>query len=258
MILKIKELFHYRQMLKSLVLTDLRTRYKGSFLGFLWTFVNPLLLLIVYTMVFSTVMRINIDNYAMFVFVGLLPWIFFSTSIQSSAGIVVRQSGLVKKIYFPRIILPLSSVGAALINYLLSLLIMIPALYFLNIPFSWNLLYFPMILLIQLVITTGLSIIVASLNVFFRDLEHILSALLMVWFYFTPILYLDTMIPKEYRMYFDMNPIKPIIDAYQKIFFYQKAPDFADLLQGGLVGLIILVIGVWLYEVQQRKFAEEL
>ena len=258
MFFKLKEIYQYRQMLRSLILTDLRTRYKGSFLGFLWTFVNPLLTLLVYTVIFSTIMRVNIPHYSMFMFVGLLPWIFFATSLQNSAGVVVRQAGLVKKIYFPRIVLPISTVGAALVNYLLSLAIMVPALYVSGLSLGGAVVYFAVVLLVQFLLTLGLSIFVSALNVFLRDVEHVLGILLMVWFYLTPIIYLPDMIPDQHRFWFDLNPMKPLIESYQKIFYYGTAPDLEALLRVGLVGVIVLTASAFLFDRLQRRFAEEI
>ncbi|UOF91485.1 ABC transporter permease [Fodinisporobacter ferrooxydans] len=258
MFYKFKEIYQYRQMLRSLILTDLRTRYKGSFLGFLWTFINPLLTLIVYTVIFSTIMRVNIAHYSMFMFVGLLPWIYFSTGLQNSAGSIIRQSNLVKKIYFPRIILPLATVGAALINYLLSLLIMIPALYTSGIFLKWIVIYFLLILLVETILTVSLSILISALNVYFRDLEHILGILLMVWFYFTPIIYVDKMIPEKYKMWFALNPLKPIIESYQNIFLYGVPPQLSSLTKIGLLSVIILIISILIFEKLQKWFAEEI
>lgn len=133
---QIREVYFYREMLKNLVSKELRARYKGSVLGFLWTFFNPLLMLIVYSVVFSFIMRIETENYAMFLFVALLPWNFLSSSIMQGAASLVQNGSLIKKIYFPREILPLSIVIANLINYLLSLFILIPALIFFKIKIT--------------------------------------------------------------------------------------------------------------------------
>lgn len=258
MFLKFKEVYQYRQMLKSLIMTDLRTRYKGSFLGFLWTFVNPLLSLAVYTVVFSTIMRIDLENYSIYLFVGILPWIYFSTSVQNGAGVVIRQNGLVKKVYFPRILLPLSTVGAALMNYLFSLLIMIPAVYYFGYDLQTSVAYFPLVLLIQTIFTLGLTIFVACLNVYFRDLEHIIGILMMAWFYFTPIVYPAKMVPEQYLNFFSLNPLMTIVESYQQIFYYRLAPDMNALTVVGALGLVILAISLIVYEKLQRGFAEEL
>ena len=128
MIKSMVEVYAYRSMLWSMIVSDLRTRYKGSVLGFLWTFMNPLLLLLVYMLVFSTVMRIKLTNYAVYLFIGLLAWNVFANSVQSASSVIVRQASMVKKIYFPRAILPLAIVGGSVMNYLFSLAILIPLL----------------------------------------------------------------------------------------------------------------------------------
>lgn len=257
MIERMKEIIRYKQMLISLTQSDLRTRYKGSILGFLWTFINPLLMLGIYTLIFSTVMRIDMDNYSIFLFVGLLPWIFFQTSILNGAGVIIRNANLVKKIYFPREVLPLSTVLGALVNYLFSLLILIPFLIVYQLPFLKVIYYLPLILLIQFILTLGITFLVSSVNVYFRDIEHVLGIVTMAWFYFTPIIYPSTMIPKEYLFYFNINPMKPIIEAYQLIFYYGKAPEIFSLLTILVVSLVFLSLSWLIFMKLNRRFAEE-
>lgn len=258
MIKDLKELYRYREMLKNLVKKDLRTRYKGSVLGFLWTFVNPLLQLIVYTVIFSTIMRINIEKFYMFLFVGLVPWIFFATSVQVSAGTIIANKDLVKKIYFPREILPLSVVTSGLMNLLFSFAIVFIALIVSRINITLNIVYLPVIILVEYVFTLGLSLIVSSLNVYFRDLEHILGILMMAWFYFTPIIFPVEMIPKEYLKYFFLNPMTPIIISFKDVLYYGKSPDFIMLGISFIIGLLVLIFGFNLFKVLQKNFAEEI
>ena len=175
MIKQVKEIYQYREMLKNMVKKDLRTRYKGSVLGFLWTFVNPLLQLVVYTVIFSNIMRMNIDKFHMFLFVALLPWIFFSTSLQVSTTSVIANKELVKKIYFPRTILPLSVVVANLMNFIFSFAILFPALIISGIGISSAVIWIPLVLLVEFELALAFSILFAGLNVYFRDLEHLLG-----------------------------------------------------------------------------------
>ncbi|MEF7439061.1 ABC transporter permease [Paenibacillus lautus] len=258
MFYRLQEVYRYRQMLKSMVLTDLRTRYKGSVLGFLWTFINPLLMLVIYSLVFSSIMRMNIDNYPMFLFVAILPWIFFSTSLQSSAAVVLRNNSLVKKIYFPREILPISVVIGGVINYLFGLVILIPALLIFGVKISHAILLFPIVLIIHAFITLGLSFVVASINIFFRDLEHILSFLLQFLFYLTPIIFSLDYIPEKFQYLFKLNPLSYIIEAYRDIFFYGVLPQMDKLGLYALVSILILIGGWFIYHILQRKFAEEI
>ncbi|RKD32269.1 ABC transporter permease [Thermohalobacter berrensis] len=258
MIENIKEIYRYREMLKNLVKKDLRTRYKGSFLGFLWTFVNPLLQLIVYTIIFSTVMRINIDKFYMFLFVGLLPWIFFSTSVQVSAGTIIANKDLVKKIYFPREILPLSVVTSGLVNLLFGFIIIFISLIISKIGITVSLVYLPIVIIVEYIITLAFSFLVSALNVYFRDLEHILGIVMMAWFYFTPIIFPIRMIPKEYLKYFFLNPMTPIIVSYKDILYYGRSPDFLMLGISMLIGLLIIIFSYNVFKILQKNFAEEI
>lgn len=258
MIEDIKELYKYREMLKSLVKKDLRTRYKGSVLGFLWTFVNPLLQLAVYTVIFSTIMRINIDKYAMFLFVALLPWIFFSTALQTSAGTIISNKDLVKKVYFPREVLPISVVTGALMNLLYSFVILFPCLIISRIGITSSIIYLPVVILVEYVITLAFSFLAASINVYFRDLEHLLAIFLMAWFYFTPIIFPVEMIPKQYIVYFFLNPMTPIITAFRDILYYGKAPDLVMLGITLISGLMLVVFGYAVFKALQKNFAEEI
>ncbi|HHW42655.1 MAG TPA: ABC transporter permease [Desulfotomaculum sp.] len=255
---QIKEIYAYREMLKNLVARELRARYKGSVLGFLWTFFNPLLMLVVYSVVFSFVMRSNIQNYSMFLFVALLPWNYLSVSVIQGASSLVQNGALVKKIYFPREVLPLSIVLTNLVNYLLSLLILIPALLIFKISLTPALLAFPAVLLSETLLVTTLVFLVAVANVYFRDLEHIVGILMTVWFFLTPVLYPVDIIPAEARPFFDLNPATPLMEAYRAIFFYGRWPDWTVLgrLTAALVPLLMMSMAV--FNCLQKNVAEEI
>ncbi|WP_282939473.1 ABC transporter permease [Paenibacillus sp. RC67] len=255
---KIREIYQYRQMLESLVLTDLRTRYKGSFFGFLWTLLNPLLMLLVYSIVFKFIVRIDMDNYTSYLFIGLISWFLINQAVLSGTGVVIRNAGLVKKIYFPKEILPLSVVIGGVINYFFSLLILFPILFFNKIQLGLPLLLFPIILLVYFLFTFAITLIVSSLNVYFRDLEHILGIIMMVWFYLTPIVFTSSMIPKEIKYIFDYNPVKVIIEGFHDIFFYNKFPDAGPLITVAIVALLMLYFGFFIFKKLSRNFAEEI
>ncbi|MEK3911531.1 ABC transporter permease [Paenibacillus sp. FSL H7-0331] len=258
MMKKIKEIYQYRQMLESLVLTDLRTRYKGSFLGFFWTLINPLLMLVVYSIVFKYIVRVDIENYTSYLFVGLISWFLINQAITSSAGVVIRNAGLVKKIYFPKEILPLSVVLGGVVNYVFSLLVLFPILFFSKIQLGWPLLLFPVILIIYFVFTLALTLIFSSLNVYFRDLEHVLGILMMVWFYLTPIVFTTSMIPKEINFIFLYNPLRVIIESFHDIFFYNKFPDSTELTVVAILSVAMLYFGLLIFKHLSRRFAEEI
>lgn len=253
----IKELITYRQMLKTLVQSNLRTRYKGSVFGFLWTFINPLIMLLIYGVVFSNIMRIDMENYYLFIFIGILPWMYFLSSIQAGVASIVSNSNLVKKIYFPREVLPLSIVLGSLVNYLLSLIILFAALIILDVKIAITIAYFPLILLIQTVLTIGLTFFVSAINVYFRDLEHMLGLLLSALFYVTPIIYPVSMVPEKLRYLFILNPLNPIISSYQDIFYYHRSPNLVSLGFVSIAAVFALIIGWYVFRILNKRFAEE-
>ena len=252
------EVYNYRQMLLSMIRTDLRTRYKGSFLGFLWTFVNPLLQLLVYTLIFTQILKTQIPKYPVYLFVGLLSWTLFQTAVQTGTGIVNRQANLVKKIYFPREILPLAIVGGAAVNYILSLLVLVPFILLEHVPLSWPLVYLPVVLLAQIFVSLGFAFVFSALNVFFRDLEHIIGIFMMLWFYCTPIVYKLSAIPPKDQIWLEWNPMTPITVAYQRIFYQSASPGVTNLLLVLLEGVLMTAVGWIVYYRLSRRFAEEI
>lgn len=255
----LKELYDYREMIKSLVKKELRARYKGSFLGFLWTFVNPLLQLLVYSIVFSVILRMGIENYSMFLFVALVPWIFFSSSITSGSTVILQQQDLVKKIYFPREVLPIAYVTSCFINMLFSFVIIFSVLLIQDHGlYAPALLVLPVVMAVEYILTLGFTFLTCALTVYFRDLEHILSIVAMAWMYLTPVLYAKEMIPEQYRYLEQLNPMTSIITAYRDILFYKKIPHLHTLTAALLIGIISLVLGMAVFSRLKKGFAEEL
>lgn len=253
-----KELYSYREMIFSLVRKDLRTRYKGSLLGFLWTFLNPLFQLVVYSIVFSYVMRVNLPNYYIFMFVGLLPWMFFCTCVQGGANSVMINADLLKKIYFPRIVLPIATVSAAFLNMLFSMVIMFFALFISGIGISKYIIYFPFILILLYFFGLGLTFIFSACNVYFRDLEHIVGIFTMSMFYVTPIIYPLEMVPERFLLFFKLNPMAYIICVFQDIFYYKRLPQMDMLVNILFFSFLILTIGYFVFQKLQKNFVEEL
>lgn len=255
----IKELYAYREMILNLVKKDLRGRYKGSILGFFWTFLNPLLQLLVYTLVFSTILKSNIERYYLFLFVALIPWIFFSSTLITGATSVLWGKELVKKIYFPRKVLPISSVTSGFVNMLFCFIII-----FIVIFISGNgvnfvaLLYLPPVMLVEYIFVLGISMITSACTVYLRDLEYILNIISMAWMYMTPIMYDITIVPEEYQFLFNLNPMTPIIIAYRDILYYKQIPRLQTLAHAFSFGIIVFIIGWILFEHLQKRFVEEM
>jgi len=253
----LKEIWDYRTMITSLVHRDLRGRYKGSVLGFFWTFLNPLLQLIVYTLVFSVIMRAGIEDYYLFLFVALVPWVYFSTSVVGGAGCIIGQQNLVNKIYFPREVLPISHVLSQLINMILSMVVVIAVLLVsgkgINLAVWW---YFPIIVLQETLLAFGLVLLISSVTVYFRDLQFIINIFMMAWQFLTPVMYSVDMVPERLRPIFYLNPMTPIIVAYRDVLYYKQAPELNTFLTGTVMGLVMLIIGWISFTHLKRHFAE--
>lgn len=254
-----KELYNYREMVFSLVRKDLRGRYKGSILGFLWTFINPLLQLGVYTLVFSIIMRNGIEKFYLFLFVALMPWIFFSASVTGGATSILASQDMVKKIYFPRQVLPIAYVTSAFVNMMLTFLVIFAVLLFSGVGISIvAVICLPIIMIIEYILCLGIAMLTSALTVYFRDLEYVLGIVAMAWMYLTPVLYSVDMVPEKLQPFINLNPMTPIIIAYRDILYYKQIPQFRTLIQATILGIIVLVIGSLVFNKLQKGFAEEL
>ena len=254
----LRELYQYREMVYMLVRRDLRGRYQASVLGFFWTFLNPLLQLAVYTIVFSVIMRANIEKYYLFLFVALIPWMFLASSIQAGSTVIVAQKDMVTKIYFPRQVLPVAHVTTCFINMLLCFLVVFAVV---GLSIGLNplaLLYLIPTMLIEYVFALGLTLIFSAVTVYFRDLEHILGIAVMAWQYLSPVIYPTEWVPERFLPIFNLNPMTPVINAYRTILYYKALPDLSTMLSALGMGVLFLVLGWVVFEKMQRRFAEVL
>ncbi|SKA76643.1 ABC-2 type transport system permease protein [Caloramator quimbayensis] len=258
MIEDIMELFKYKEMLKNLVRKDLRTRYKGSFLGFLWTFINPLLMLLVYSIVFPYLLRIQEKNYAMFLFVALIPWMFFSTSLQNGVNSIVWNNGLIKKIYFPRLILPIATATSGLMNCIYSMIVVIISLMIMDVSIKWYVIFLPLLLFIQYLLVLGFCIIFSCINVYFRDLEHILGIVLQAWYFLTPVLYRVDVLPKNLQFALKLNPMSALIISYRDVLYDGKFPNVMSLVYVFIFSIFLLIFSILIFNKLKIRFAEEI
>lgn len=255
----IKELYEYRQMIFSLVKKDLRGRYKGSVLGFLWTFINPLFQLIVYTIVFSKILHNDIPKFYLYLFVALIPWIFFSSSITVGAASIVAQKDLVKKIYFPRMVIPISYVTSCFVNMLLCFIVIFAVIIVTGAGINFlAVLTLPVIMIVEYIFALGMAMIASAITVYFRDLEHILGIVSMAWMYLTPIVYDKSIVPPKYLPLYNLNPMTPIIDCYRTVLYEKQVPDLSTLLWAAGLGIFFLLFGAVVFNKLQKHFAEEL
>jgi homopolymeric O-antigen transport system permease protein len=255
-------LIRYRGLILSLVARELKARYRGSVLGFVWSFVNPLLLLTIYSFVFSVVLpglhSRETEPYALFMFCGILPWTWFSASLTEAAGSLISGGNLIKKVLFPAEVLPLVSVLANMMHFFLGLPILAAFLiYYQRPPDALGLLWFPVAVLVQLVFTCALALIASALAVHFRDIRDILSNLLTLWFFSTPIIYWIKEAPGLGKRVLDFNPMTHLIVSYQEILFFDGPVGHWKwlLLTGGL-SMLLFLAGYWLFDRLRDSFAE--
>lgn len=253
-----KNLYEYRELLKSSIKKDVGGKYKNSVLGVLWSFLYPLLQIAVYAIVFPLIMRSNMENYTVFVCCGLIPWNFFSTAISRSSFTMIENGNILKKVYFPREILPISVVTSEAVNFVISTIIILAFVLGTGMGLTWYVIFYPVILLIQYILLIGISLFVSSITVYFRDLQHFIGIALQLLFYATPIVYATNIIPESYQWILRLNPMTFIIDGYRSIFYYQQQPEFISLGITLLVSLILCVVGYLLFSKLQKRFAEEL
>lgn len=253
-----KELYNYRELLKTNIQKELRGKYKKSFLGIFWSFLNPLLQLAVYAFIFPIILKNNQENYLMFLFVALIPWTFFTTAVTQGTNTVVQNGNVVKKVYFPRSILPISVVTSGAINFLISTIIIIIFAIVTGLGITQYILFYPLILIVQYLITLGIVLILSSITVYLRDLQHIIGVFLQVLFYATPIVYATDSIPSKYSFILTLNPMSHVITAYRDIFYNQQTPNLQILVILFIIGILICVIGYAIFSKLEKRFAEEL
>lgn len=253
-----KNLYNYRELLKTSITKDVGGKYKHSFLGVLWSFINPLLQIAVYALVFQVILKSNIENYAVYLCCGLIPWQYFSNVVIRGAAVMIDNGNIIKKVYFPREILPISVVTSGAVNFLISTIIILAFVLGAGLGLTKYIILYPFVLLIQYVLLLGISFIVSSITVYFRDLEHIIGVVLMAAFYATPIVYRLSDLPANLQVIMQLNPMTHLINAYRDIFYYHQMPDMRMLLILLGISVVLTIIGYFIFKKLQKGFAEEL
>ncbi len=252
-------LYNYRQLLKSNVKKEIRGKYKGSFLGILWSFVNPLLTALIYAIVFPIILKSSEPNYVTFIVIGILPWTYFTTVIMQATSTILINAGIIKKVYFPREILPISINTSGLINFLISCIIIFIFLICSRIGFSWYILFLPLIIITQYILQQGIIFITSAINVYIRDAEYIINFFINMLFYATPILYSAEMFKNtSFSWIINLNPMAVIINCYRDVLFYKSMPHIKSLLVVLLGSCILFNIGLMIFKKLEKGFAEEI
>lgn len=258
----VQEMFRYRELLINLVGKEFKAKYKGTVFGFLWSLFVPVIMVLVYWFAFGYLMRTAIDDFPVYLLSGLLPWVFFSGSLMGGVTSITSNGSLINKIYFPREILPISTVLFNMIHFLLSFIILIPALIIFGRPVHIELyLLLPVVLIIHLILSTGVVLIVSAWNVFFRDIQHLLEVLLLAWFFMTPIIYSYDLVSGTLKgpllILYNINPMVSVTELYHSILYGSQFPGFLVLLRTIGVALVWLGIGYVIFKRLEPRFAEE-
>lgn len=252
---ELRELWRYRDLLKLLVSNSIKTRYKRSTLGVLWTLLNPLLTTIVLTVALSQLFRFKVENYPVYLLSGLIAWNFFSQTITLVMSTVVWGSNLVKRIYVPRTIFALSVVGNGLINIALSLIPLVIIMLFVGQPLSWTLLFLPFAVLILAMFTTGMSLLLATIAVYFVDLVEMTKILLMAWFYLTPIIYPLDVVPPRFAWIIYLNPMSYQVEIFRSLIYNGALPDWRFVLLSVGISVVTLLLGWIVFTRKADEFA---
>lgn len=253
----VKDLYNYRELLKTNIKKDVGGKYKNSFLGVIWSFISPLLQIAVYALVFQIILKSDIENYTVYLCCGLIPWQYFSAVVLRGAASIIDNGSIIKKVYFPREILPISVVTSEGVNFLISTVIILGFVIFGGIGLSVNILWYFVIFAIQYIVSIGVAFIVSSLSVYFRDLLHLLGIIIQLLFYATPIVYASSAVPQELQWLIKMNPMAYLIEGYRNIFYNKMPPDVKSLAIALGMGIALCVIGYFVFRKLEKRFAEE-
>lgn len=251
-------IFTHWELIKHLTIREIKGRYKQSFLGFFWVILNPFFQMLIMSFVFSQILKphgIGVP-YPVFLYAGLLPWTFFATSLGSSMSVFIEDASLIKKIYFPREVLVLSTLLAKTFDFLLSLIIFVVLMIFFQVPIGpYAFLLIPLFL-IQFLFTYALSLMLATMNLFYRDVQYLFNLVITLWFYLTPIVYAVEFFPEKYRWIFKLNPMSVFINAYRQVIFNGTPPNLSSLALGVLVSAIIFFLSYKFYSKVKDSFAD--
>ena len=252
-------LYRYRNLLKALVLKDLKLKYRGSVFGFLWSLANPLLMIVVYTLAFRYILGLQSEMFVFYLILGQLAWTFFASSVMMSTASIVDNSGLLRTVVFPRAILPIATVLFNLAQYLLTIAVFLPLMFaWYRIPFVEPMILVPVVLALHVAFTMGIALILATTTVFFRDVRHLVEVALAVLFWTTPIVYQLDRVPESLRLLILLSPMSPFVTAYQRLFYFREWPEPTLWLVTITYAFGAFVVGMALVLAFEDRFTEQL
>jgi ABC-2 type transport system permease protein len=251
-------LLSYRELLRNLVIKDLKLKYRGSALGFVWSLANPLAMLVVYSVAFTYIMRIRREGFVLFLFVGLLAWTFFASTISMATGTIADAGGLLKSVRFPRAVMPMATVLFNLAQYLMTFAVLLPVMLIVfRVRPAAPMLAYPIVLFLLVLFTSGLALIVATANVYYRDVKHLVEVGLQVMFWATPVVYETTQVPVRLRRAILLAPLSPYITAYHDVFYYGRWPAAEIWILAVGYAVLALVAGLWLITRVEDRLTEQ-
>lgn len=251
------ELWTFRELLWALTLKEVKIRYKQTILGIAWAILQPAALTLIFSVVFGIFLKVSSGSvpYPIFAYSALLPWTFFATAVSFGALSVVNNGNLVTKVYFPREILPFSTIGAAFFDFAAASSIFVLMMIFYNIPLTYHIFFLLLIVPAILLFTTGIALILSTLNVLFRDIRFIVPLLLQIWLYVTPVIYSQESIPEKYKLLYVINPVAPLVASFRDVTILAKFPG-AELYWASGVSFIIFVLGYLFFKNREKIFAD--
>ncbi|MGI9145257.1 MAG: ABC transporter permease [Chloroflexota bacterium] len=250
----LRELWEFREVLQELVKRDLKVRYKRSVLGIFWTMLNPLLMMVITSIVFSNLFRQTITNFPIYVLSGYVVWTFFSQSTISASSSILDSSGLTRKVYVPPALFPLASVASGLINLVLALVPLALLMLVTGGVFSWALLVLPISAVLLALFAYGLALILSSSAVFFRDTVYTYQVLLVAWMYLTPLFYPQEIIPERWRILVYLNPVYHLVELFRAPIYSGRLPDSTNYLAAAAFSIVIVLLGWWFFESTRNRF----
>lgn len=255
--LDLRELWAYRELLWVLTERDIKVRYKQTVLGAAWAVIQPLMLMVVFSLFFGRLARMPSDGipYPIFAYCGLLPWTFFANALSSSAGSVVGSANLISKVYFPRLIVPLSSIGSWLVDFAIATLILLGLMLYYGLGWSVNLLMAPVLVLAVVFVALGIGTLLAALTVAYRDFRYVIPFMLQFWMFATPVVYPSSLVPEPWRWVLHLNPMSGLVEGFRSAFLGRPF-DFGAIGLSLTVALVLFLVGVAYFERVERRFAD--
>jgi lipopolysaccharide transport system permease protein len=256
--LTLKELWEFRELLYFLVWRDIKVRYKQTVLGAAWAVVQPLTTMVVFTLLFGKVVKVPSDGlpYSIFAFTALLPWTYFSQAVNRSTASLVSSAGMIKKVYFPRLIVPIASAVAPVVDFAIAFLVLLGMMAWFRIAPSWSIVALPIFMLLALMTALAVGLFTSALNVRYRDVGHAIPFLTQIWMFATPVLYPVSMIPEKWRALYSMNPMSGVIEGFRWALLGKQSPDFYLVLISTAAVVLLLVSGMFYFKRVERLFAD--